>query len=266
MAGRGELRVIVFEEATSERGPFFSERDHVRMADLLDFGVEIYWCNETFRRVSRLCLKDRRAFFVPVECAERFDDAFVIAIYGSTIELTPEASTKVCELLSKLRELFGENVSFLTGGGGGLMKLVLDTGAGLGCMVGSNFLENADQNLDSAVGFYQTFQSSARHMRQRWFEVARFHLFCIGGVGTLEEIGLTLTDIKLGLLNTEPVVFFGASDTGLYWHDLRAQLNRIVAEGRGPRWLKTNVLVTDSPEKVVAFYEHILRLQARDDS
>jgi predicted Rossmann-fold nucleotide-binding protein len=141
------------------------------------------------------------------------------------------------------------------------MRLVLEAGSAMGAMVGCNFLENADQNLDPHVSFYQTFQASARHMRQRWFEVARFSIFAIGGVGTLEEIGLTLTDIKLGLLNDEPIVLFGSSaEDGLYWRHLAAQLRTIEAVGRGPGWLRSNVLVTNSPEEVIDFYRTVLRI------
>jgi predicted Rossmann-fold nucleotide-binding protein len=137
---------------------------------------------------------------------------------------------------------------------------VLETGKKLGVVVGSNFLENADQNLDPGIHFYQTFQSGARHMRQRWFEVARFHLFCIGGVGTLEEIGMTLTDIKLGLINTEPIVFFGSSANQPYWRALGEQLKIISAERRGPKWLDTHVLVTDDADEVLAFYQRTLQV------
>ena len=97
-------------------------------------------------------------------------------------------------------------------------------------------------------------------MRQRWFEVARFHLFCVGGVGTLEEVGLTLTDIKLGLLNREPVVFFGRETTDLYWSDLMAQLRKMVDTGRAPRWIADNILVTDDPEEAIGFYRRVLQI------
>jgi predicted Rossmann-fold nucleotide-binding protein len=140
------------------------------------------------------------------------------------------------------------------------MKHVLETAKELGCLVGSSFLENADQNLDARIDFYHTFQSGARHMRQRWFEVARCHLFSIGGIGTLEEIGMTLTDIKLGLINTEPVVLFGPAAREPYWQALGEQLRLIAAEGRGPAWLRTHVLVTDDADEALAFYRDTLQV------
>jgi predicted Rossmann-fold nucleotide-binding protein len=260
MAAAGTLRSIVFQNASSERGPFFSERDHARMSDYLDFGVEIFWCNSIFSHIAKLCLKDQRSFFVPQQLVEQFSDALVMAVYGSTVVLDDTQAAKLVDLLGRLDQLFGGTLSFLTGGGSGVMDLVLRSSQDLDCMVGCNFLENADQNLDATVSYYQTFQASARHMRQRWFEIARFHLFCIGGVGTLEEMGLTLTDIKLGLLNREPIVFFGAGPDGPYWHDMVAQLRKISRSGRGPNWLETNILATDHPSEVIDFYKRVIQI------
>jgi len=114
--------------------------------------------------------------------------------------------------------------------------------------VGSNYLEIVDQDIQRSVQFYQTFQGTARHFRQRWFDIASFHVFCIGGVGTMEEIGLTLTDMKLGVIERGPLVFFGSTENGLYWTiSSTSSMNRKIR--RGPSWLETNVLMTDDPIK-----------------
>lgn len=259
-AAAGSLKALVFRQASAERGPFFSERDHVRMADLSDYGTEIYWSNPLLKHVARLVQKERRTFFVPEGRVEEFQDSVVMAVYGSVMDLGEADQHRLAGLLGRFKELFGGSLAFLTGGGGGVMKHVSEMGTGLGLMVGSNYLENADQNIDPTVGFYQMFQGGSRHMRQRWFEVARFHLFCVGGVGTLEEVGLTLTDIKLGLLNREPVVFFGRETTDLYWSDLMAQLRKMVDTGRAPRWIADNILVTDDPEEAIGFYRRVLQI------
>ncbi len=259
-AAAGHLKALVFRQASAERGPFFSERDHIRMADLADFGTEIYWSNPLLKHVARLTQKDRRAFFVPEDRVDEFQDSVVMAVYGSVMDLTDTDQHRLAGMLARFKQLFGTSLAFLTGGGGGVMKHVSELGTQLNLMVGSNYLENADQNIDSTVGFYQMFQGGSRHMRQRWFEVARFHLFCIGGVGTLEEIGLTLTDIKLGLLNREPIIFFGRENQDLYWNALAAQLGRMVESGRAPRWITDNMLVTDNPDEAIAFYQRVLQI------
>jgi predicted Rossmann-fold nucleotide-binding protein len=118
-----------------------------------------------------------------------------------------------------------------------------------------------DQRVTPDVHFYQTFQENSRHSRQRWFEISSFQIFCIGGLGTMEEIGLTLTDIKLGVMELRPLVFFGRRrGNELYWTHLREQLQVIADDERGPGWLRTHVLITDDPAEVVAFYQHLLEV------
>lgn len=260
LALEGRLRSLVFRHASFERGAFFSEADHIRMKDLLGAGVSIHWCNDAFSHISQLATKERRAFFVPQGYEQMFRDSLCIAVYGSTLALGESEASKLTALLSNLRSFLPGPLAFITGGGEGVMNQVLVDGRELGCLAGSNYLENAERNMGQDIHFYQSFQAQARHMRQRWFEVARFHIFCIGGIGTLEEIGLTLTDMKLGLLVNEPVVFFGGSARGLYWQQLGDQLRSIQAEGRGPAWLRENLLITDDPDAVIAFYRKVLQV------
>ncbi len=82
----------------------------------------------------------------------------------------------------------------------------------------------------------------------------------MGGVGTLEEVGLTLTDMKLGVIELSPLVFFGMHGDKAYWDDLRRQFEVMVEEKRAPEWLLTHSLMTDDPDEVVAFYKRRLTL------
>jgi hypothetical protein len=256
----GRLSRIVFRHASFEHGPFLSARDHGRLADYAAFGVEVLWLNEAFQEVACHVYRGHRGFFVPFRKSEGFKTSLVIAIYGSTLPL-PDPQFLALELLiAKLQNFFGGHVAFLTGGGPGAMQQAANVAKARGLLVGSNFLEIVDQPLQQSVDFYQTFQESARHFRQRWFDIASFHLFCIGGLGTMEEIGLTLTDMKLGVIEKGPLVFFGATDNGLYWKGLRRQLNAILAAHRGPHWLQSHVLMTADPDEVVDFYERILEV------
>ena len=79
-------------------------------------------------------------------------------------------------------------------------------------------------------------------------------------MGTLEEIGLTLTDMKLGVIEASPVVFLDSSGGDFYWDGLRTQLARMVREGRMPEWLLDNILMTSDPDEVPRFYKKALRL------
>lgn len=251
---------LVFRSASFEHGPFLSARDHGRLADYEAFGVEVIWFNEVFEETALHVYRGQRGFFVPFRSIEAFRSNLVFAIYGSTLPLPEREFLSLKSLLEKLQSLFGGQVAFLTGGGPGAMRQAGEVAESLGLLVGCNYLEVVDQELQESVDFYQTFQETARHFRQRWFEIASFHLFCIGGVGTMEEIGLTLTDMKLGVIERGPLVFFGSMENRLYWDDLIRQLDRIAIADRGPSWLRTNVLITDDPDEVIAFYERILEI------
>ncbi|HYN76836.1 MAG TPA: LOG family protein, partial [Lamprocystis sp. (in: g-proteobacteria)] len=120
--------------------------------------------------------------------------------------------------------------------------------------------ETLDQETNKSADFYQTFQARSRQSRQRWFEIASFHIFLIGGVGTLEEIGLTLTDMKLGVIEASPVVFLDSAGGDFYWDGLRTQFTRMVQEGRMPQAVYDNCLMTADVNEVQRFYKKTLRL------
>ncbi len=140
------------------------------------------------------------------------------------------------------------------------MQQVTTAAHRLDLMVGSSFIETIDQQPNESADYYQTFQSRSRQSRQRWFEIASFHLFLLGGVGTLEEIGLTLTDMKLGVIEAGPLVFFDGSGDGFYWEGLQTQLTQMVEQGRMPAWLLEAILMTSDPDAVPRFYKQALRL------
>lgn len=261
-ASEGRIKRIVFREASFEHGPFLSAHDHSRLADYEALGVEVLWCNDIFKEVALHIYRGRgpRGFFVPLPNVSDFATRLVIAVYGSTLALSEKQYAPFKQLLEKLSAFFAGQVALLTGGGPGAMQQAADIGKSLGLAVGCNFLEIVDQQLKGSKDFYQTFQQTARHFRQRWFDISSFQLFCIGGLGTMEEIGLTLTDMKLSVTDRGPLVFFGRSREDLYWSHLREQLNVIVEEKRGPAWLSTHVLMTDDPDEVISFYERVLEL------
>ena len=141
------------------------------------------------------------------------------------------------------------------------MQQATDIAHAIRIPVGANFIETVDQQTNQTADFYQTFQGRSRHSRQRWFEVASFHIFCMGGVGTLEEVGLTFTDMKLGVIPLSPLVFFGAAaGEGPYWWPLRRQLEVMVDHERAPSWLRSHILMTNEPDEVPQFYRRTLGL------
>ncbi|NKN32375.1 LOG family protein [Marichromatium bheemlicum] len=257
---RQRIGRIIFRRASFEHGHFLSARDHGRLADYEGLGVEVFWCNDARGHVVKHVFRGLRGYFTAPENVARFHDSLVFAIYGSTKPLNAHGVSQVERLLTNLRGLFGNDISILTGGGPGAMQQVTDVAHDMGLMVGSSFIETIDQKPNDSADFYQTFQSRSRQSRQRWFEIASFHIFLTGGVGTLEEIGLTLTDMKLGVIESGPLVFFDGSGDGFYWEGLQTQLAHMAEQGRMPHWLLDDILMTSDPDAVPRFYKQALRL------
>jgi hypothetical protein len=86
--------------------------------------------------------------------------------------------------------------------------------------------------------------------------VCDFCIFNVGGVGTLEEIGIELCNLKLGIRPRVPYVFFNAK----YWSDLRRQIREMIRTGRSPAWMADYILFSDDPDEVVGFYRKKLQV------
>ncbi|MCG6896325.1 MAG: LOG family protein [Thiocapsa sp.] len=257
---RERIGRILFHRVSFEHGPFLSARDHGRLADYEGLGIEVFWCNRARGHVVRHVFRGLRGYFTAPEKIDRFRSSLIFAIYGSTQPLTESAAQQAERLLVNLKALFGSEISILTGGGPGAMLQITNAAHRLGLLVGSSFIETVDQEPNETADYYQTFQARSRQARQRWFEIASFHLFLLGGVGTLEEIGLTLTDMKLGVIEAAPIVFFDGSGDSFYWEGLQSQLSRMAKCGRMPSWLLDNVLMTSDPDAIPRFYKRALRL------
>ena len=74
--------------------------------------------------------------------------------------------------------------------------------------------------------------------------------------GILEEVGIELCNLKLGIRPRVPYVFFNAE----FWEDLRRQLRVMIKQGRAPAWMTDYILFTDDPDEVVAFYRRKLQV------
>ena len=158
--------------------------------------------------------------------------------------------------MDKVTGFIGHNLGVLTGGGGGVMRLATEQARAKGALTGACFLQLEAQPPELGVDFFNTFQEDSRHFRQKWFEAADFCVFNVGGVGTLEEVGIELCNLKLGIRPRIPYVFFNAA----FWGDLRRQLNTMIRERRAPAWMADYMLFTDDPDEVVAFYRKKLQV------
>ncbi|MHC4403527.1 MAG: LOG family protein, partial [Planctomycetota bacterium] len=98
-ATAGKIRRLVFRKASFEHGPFLSARDHARLADFADLGLEVFWCNDPRRHVATHVFRGQRGFFCEIDQVEAFRSALVVAIYGSSKPLPPNECDRLGGLL-----------------------------------------------------------------------------------------------------------------------------------------------------------------------
>jgi predicted Rossmann-fold nucleotide-binding protein len=251
-----KLKRIIFRKASRTHGYFFSSNAHGRLDMFFAIGLQVYWYDELTKDLYLHTYKKEHGFFVREEIARRFQESTILAFYGSAFGLDPADTERISSLVDKLTSFIGHNLGVLTGGGGGVMRLATDQARGKGALTGACFLELEAQPPELGVDFFNTFQESSRHFRQKWFEAADFCIFNVGGVGTLEEVGIEMCNLKLGIRPRVPYVFFNAK----FWGDLRRQLRTMIQTRRAPAWMADYILFTDDPDEVVAFYRKKLQV------
>ena len=254
--GDVRLKRLIFRKASRTHGYFLSSNAHARL-DMFDaIGLQVYWYDELTQELYFHTYKKEHGFFVREEVARRFQECTILAFYGSAVGLEAADTARISGLVDKLTGFFGHNLGVLTGGGGGVMRLATDQARAKGALTGACFLELEAQPPELGVDYFNTFQESSRHFRQKWFEAADFCIFNVGGVGTLEEIGIEMCNLKLGIRPRVPYVFFNAR----FWSDLRKQIREMIRTKRAPAWITDYILFTDDPDEVVSFYRKKLQV------
>ena len=254
--GEVKIKRIIFRKASRTHGYFLSSNAHARLDTFDAIGVRVYWYDESTQELYAHVYKKEHGFFVREELSRKFQETTLLAFYGSAVGLDPADTARITGLVEQLTGFIGPNVGVLTGGGGGVMRLATDQARHKGALTGACFLELEAQPPELGVDFFNTFQESSRHFRQKWFEAADFCIFNVGGVGTLEEIGIEMCNLKLGIRPRVPYVFFNSR----FWGDLRKQLKTMIATQRAPAWIADYILFTDDPAEVVAFYRKKLQV------
>jgi len=254
--GDVKLKNIIFRQASRTHGYFLSSNAHARLDTFSAIGVKVYWYDDVTKDLYIHTYKKDHGFFVREEMARKFQESTIMAFYGSAVGIEQADTDRITRLVEQLTGFIGPNVGVLTGGGGGVMRLATDQARSKGALTGACFLELEAQPPELGVDFFNTFQESSRHFRQKWFEAADFCIFNVGGVGTLEEIGIEMCNLKLGIRPRVPYVFFNSK----FWTDLRRQMRTMINTKRAPAWIADYVLFTDDPDEVVRFYRKTLQV------
>ncbi len=255
-AQRQNLKRLLFRRASRNNQFFLPNNAHSQLEAYHELGLEVYWQNEELNDLYLHTYKRNRGFFIREELCHQFQASTILAFYGSGVTLQPEDEKRIQDLIHKMVTFFGSSIGILTGGGDGAMGAATAAAHDKGSLTGACFLELEAQLPNVNVDFFNSFQETSRHNRQKWFELADFCIFNIGGVGTLEEVGIELCNLKLGIRPRVPLVFF--SDD--YWDDLQRQVQMMVKTGRTPPWVADYLLFTNNPDEVVEFYRKKLEI------
>lgn len=250
------LRRIVFRTPSRYHGFFLSSDAQSRLDAYSQIGIQVYFYSTHMKDIFMYTTKKDHGFFVREESLKRFQASTILAFYGSAIPVDNGYGAQLQKLISLLTGYFGPHVGIMTGGGGGVMGLAAEEARRNNYLAGACFLELEAQPPEFAVDFFNTFQETSRHNRQKWFEVADFCIFNVGGVGTLEEIGIEMCNLKLGIRPRVPYVFFSNG----YWDDLQRQVMTMIKDKRAPAWMKDYLLFTGDPNEVIEFYKKRLQI------
>jgi predicted Rossmann-fold nucleotide-binding protein len=255
----GKIEALYFFEPSCEHGPFLSQMDHNRLQEYHAFGLDVYWVSGLNGQLMVHTIRDGMGYFVVPERVADFHKSMLFAFYGSNQRLSPAGVSRLGQLLDALIGFWGKNIGIVTGGGSGVMEQANTLARERGILSGANFLDITDQSMTTDVDFCQVFQSTCRHSRQKWFEVAPFAIFNIGGLGSLEELGITLCNMKLSILEPVPVILFD-TEGGSYWKGIEHQIREMVVQGRAPAWIEDNITIAGDPEAVIDAYRNRLQL------
>ncbi|MEE4265906.1 MAG: LOG family protein [Desulfobacteraceae bacterium] len=256
----GKLKALYFYEPSCEHGPFLSQQDHHRLEEYYAFGLEVYWVSGLNRQLMKHTMRDGMGYFVAPDRNADFHKSMLFAFYGSNQKLSKGGEERLGALMDALIDFWGKHIGIVTGGGSGVMEQANKLARERGILSGANFLDITDQSMTTDVDFCQVFQATCRHSRQKWFEIASFPIFNIGGLGSLEELGITLCNMKLAILDPVPVILFDTEGNGDYWNGIDHQINEMIKQGRAPAWIRDNIVITDNPKTVTDVYRQRLQL------
>jgi predicted Rossmann-fold nucleotide-binding protein len=254
------IQAIYFYEASCEHGPFLSQEDHSRLQEYHAFGVDVYWVCGLNQRLMEHTMRDGKGYFVAIERLADFHKSMLFAFYGSTLLLSQAGVDRLGRLMDALVSFWGRHIGIVTGGGSGVMEMANTLARRRGILSGANFLDITDQSLTTDVDFCQVFQATCRHSRQKWFEIASFPIFNVGGLGSLEELGITLCNMKLSIMERVPIILFATEGQKDFWQGMRRQISDMVRYNRAPAWIEDYVVITDDPEEVTDAYRKHLQL------
>ncbi len=252
---KDKVHTVIFREPSQKNSPFFSEYDVSILKYFNKLGIKTIWLQHD--GPVEYVIRNDCGFFMKKNLVQSFQDATFFACYGSSVRVSKALQAELSDFFKELNDLFGQ-IGVITGGGPGIMEAVNKAASSnnilsASCCLSTEFAENV-QALNKYSNIYMFFNEYCRHVRQNNFSIARFPIFFPGGVGTLEEIGIELCNLKLGVRHNAPYVFVG-SDHWNYIHDFA---KNIVKEKMLNKKLLNNIFVVDSLSEAIKIYSKFI--------
>lgn len=213
-----------------------------------------------------------RGFWVTREGKERLNNVHtMVAMYGSHVEGTDKVLTEQIHLfLQKLKKVprLENNFAICHGSGPGVMKIADDAATAEGILrVGIGIdSEKIGQRANLRPSVILNFKNAARHMRQNILDrTSLFKIYNIGGMGTLEELLIAITNLKLFECLPAPHIFvdpFGLGDNGAHlWQYTYDQLKTASSEKRiGPHTVRLAPAWVTNFCHIVRNYDDVLKI------
>ncbi len=207
-----KLKRLIFRQPSRTHGYLPLEQRPRAAGHLFEHQLQCYWYDESTKDLYLHTYKKEHGFFVREEMGQQFQEADhprLLRLGGR-----PGARTRrdrIAGLVGKLDRLHRaerwspdrrRRRSDAPGHRPGPQRA--------GPSPGRASSNSRPSRRSSASTSSTRSRTSSRHFRQKWFEVADFCIFNVGGVGTLEEIGIEMCNLKLGIRPRVPYVFFNA--------------------------------------------------------
>jgi predicted Rossmann-fold nucleotide-binding protein len=221
---------LYFDQTTYETFCDMEGKDGVRFYMVFGEGEEAH-VREFFK-----------GFWVTREAKERLEETHtVIAMFGSHVEGTEEVLTEQIRcFLQELKGLPGFDGRFAVchGAGSGVMRIADEAAAELEVLrigIGMDS-EKVGQKANLQPPVMVNFKNSARHLRQDILDrTSLCKIYNIGGMGTLEELLIAITNLKLFETPPAPHIFvdpFGLGEDGEHLWELVIRQLRTTASAK----------------------------------
>ena len=253
---KDKIYALIFREPSQTNNPFFSEFDVIELKRLKKLGIRIIWLKDN--GIYEYFTRDDCGFFMKEEHLQRFNFATFFSCYGSASHVDESLTKQLSSFFHDLSLLFGD-IGVVTGGGPGLMEVINKTAIESNILSASCCLSTEFSKIPQQINHYHNifmyFDEDCRHTRQKNFSIARFPLFFPGGVGTLEEVGIELCSLKLGVRENAPYIFVDSK----YWAAFSDFIKTALKKKMLTQSVAKNIFFVDTLDEALEIYRKFLQ-------